>query len=247
MTEPDPAFEKQASELLSGILDRMGFSPEVDAKFEEGAYLLTIEGGDDDGILIGRKGETLDALQHLVYKAVTQGRENYATIKIDVSGYRERRESTLADQAREMAQEVLKTGRSQQTEPLRPSERRVIHRALTDVEGVTSRALGSGVVKRVLLEAEGSEGGEVDDVIIGDGSSDSHDRDRDRDRDRRRDRDSGSRPPRRSKPAAAPTASGEVLDLISSAESMGRNQNEKSETVSDWGRRARPSKKVRRR
>lgn len=230
---PDADFEARAKALLSGILERMGFPPEVESRFDDGAYLLTISGGDDEAVLIGRKGETLDALQHIVYKTVSRGREDSLSVRIDVAGYREKRDEVLAEEATAMAQVVLQEGRSQQTEPLRPAERRIVHRAITEVAGVTSRAIGNGVVKRILIEVEGSTS---DDVTDSPARSDSG------------TRRSDARPAARRTPSAPVV--GEVIDYVSNqpAPSTPGQQNEQSEKgASEWGRKSRPSKKLRRR
>ena len=221
--QPDADFEARAKALLSGILERMGFAPAVESRFDDGAYHLTIQGGDDESVLIGRKGETLDALQHIVYKSISRGREDSLTVRIDVAGYREKREEALADRAKELAAEVISSGRSQQTEPLPPVERRAVHRAVAEIEGVSSRAIGNGHVKRILIEVEGQEGAQAEMPS-----------------------DAAPRP-HRSEPAVA-VSDGEVLDYVSQTMVGGGDQTDGSETSSsDWGRRARPSKKVRRR
>ena len=226
--QPDADFETRAKDLLSGILERMGFPSAVESRFDDGAYLLTIQsGGEDEAVLIGRKGETLDAMQHIVYKTVSRGREDSLSVRIDAAGYREKREESLADEARELAQRVLREGRSEQTEPLRPAERRVVHRAVTEISGVTSRAIGNGVVKRILIEVEGTAAVETADPIA------------------RRDH-----APRQAEPAPVttprrtPTTGGpEVLDYVSSRPTT-EPQNEQSETTTaDWGRKVRPSNK----
>jgi len=225
--QPDTDFEARAKDLLSGILERMGFPTAVDSRFDEGAYLLTIQGGDDEAVLIGRKGETLDALQHIVYKTVSRGREDSLSVRIDVAGYRERREEALADEARELAAKALAEGRSQQTEPLRPAERRIVHRAITEMDGVTSRAIGNGVVKRILIEAEGSVSENEEPLER---------------TERAPRRPESGRAPR---PAPSAASTEEVLDYVSS-EPAPENRNKESETNNqDWGRKARPSKKLR--
>jgi spoIIIJ-associated protein len=153
----DAEVERRIVDFLGGVLARMGYPADVSASFEEGAYQLSVRtGSDDEGALIGRKGETLDALQHLAYKVSGRGRAEPSTIRIDVSGYREKREKELAEIALELAQEVKSTGTARQTEPLRAADRRIVHRAVTEVGGVTTRALGTGLIKKVLIELEGA-------------------------------------------------------------------------------------------
>lgn len=218
---PDPDFEARAKDLLSGILERMGFDSTVESTYDEGAYLLTIRGGEHEETLIGRKGETLDALQHVVFKSVSHGRDDTLTVRIDVAGYRERREEVLAEEARAMAQAVLSGGRSQQTEPLRPAERRIVHRAIAEMTGVSSRAIGNGIVKRILIEVAGAEV-----------ASDSRPSERTEDRRSR---------------SSAPVTTGEVLDYVTKATPLEIQNNNSETSGQEWGRKARPSKKIRRR
>ena len=242
--QPDAGFEARAKEFLSGILQRMGFPSAVESHFDDGAYLLTIQGGEDEAVLIGRKGETLDALQHIVYKTVSRGREDSLSVRIDVAGYRERRDEALAEEARELAQQVLREGRSQQTEPLRPAERRIVHRTVTEMEGVTSRAIGNGVVKRILIEVEGSAPQEAMEPT---GRSEGAYRSPEPRSTTPRPAEARPTPPSRpaSRPAPSSASSGEVLDYVSS-EPASNNQNDKSETGKpEWGRKSRPSKKLR--
>src|SRR5690606_9676328 len=90
----DPALEKEISTFVEGLLQRMGFPATVTSRFEDGAYCLTVDAPDDtEGVLIGRKGETLDALQHVAYKMSGRGRDDASTVRIDIAGYMERREN----------------------------------------------------------------------------------------------------------------------------------------------------------
>jgi len=133
----------------------MEFAGTVSAEFKEDCYYIGIEGGEDDGLLIGRGGETLDAIQHVVLKMAGRTEEG-VQIKVDISGYRSRREDQLADKAREIARQVLETGRGVTVGPYKAAERRIVHRAVAEVEGVTTRALGDGLMKRILIEAGSS-------------------------------------------------------------------------------------------
>lgn len=152
----DATLESHIQEFLQTTFGKMGLDATAVVSFADGAYLAVVE-GDEGGVLVGRKGETLDALQHIVYKVAGAGREEPVGVRIDVAGYRDRREQELAEMAKEIADRVLASGSAEETEPLRASERRIIHRALTDVAGVQTRALGSGLVKRISIEPEGAE------------------------------------------------------------------------------------------
>jgi predicted RNA-binding protein YlqC (UPF0109 family) len=133
----------------------MGFVARVEAGYADDAYEVRIEAGEDDAILIGRKGETLDALQHVLAKMVSRGHEELLRVRVDVSEYRQRRTSELAERALAIAQQVRDTGREVITEPLPAAERRVIHRTLSEVADITTQALGDGLVKRVWIGPQG--------------------------------------------------------------------------------------------
>jgi len=133
----------------------MEFAGAVTTAFDGESYNVSIEGGEDDGLLIGRGGETLDAIQHVLLKMAGRTEEG-VQVKVDISGYRSRREDQLADKARELARQVLESGRGLTVGPYKAAERRIVHRAVAEIEGVTTRALGDGVMKRILIEAGSS-------------------------------------------------------------------------------------------
>ncbi len=144
--------EKELAEFTEGLLRRMEFAGGVSASFQDDGYNVSIEGGEDDGLLIGRGGETLDAIQHILLKMAGRT-EDAVQIRVDISGYRSRREDQLADKAREIARQVLESGRGITVGPYKAAERRIVHRAVADIAGVSTRALGDGLMKRILIEA----------------------------------------------------------------------------------------------
>jgi predicted RNA-binding protein Jag len=220
----DPALEQEINAFVTGLLERMGFPGTVSSRFEDGAYCLTVEAGDEDGILIGRKGETLDALQHVAYKMSGRGRDDASTVRIDIAGYLERREIELAREAVEMAKEVAATRRSRQTEPMRAAERRIIHRAISEIEGVTTRALGTGLVKRISIEVEGSPPPEV------------------------AERETTRPLAEAIRPAGSAASKGGVLDFVSEpAPDRADDATEQEKAVSEWGRKPKPARPGRRR
>lgn len=150
--QPDP---RRLAEFTQELLRKMGFVASVDARYADDAYEVRVEAGENDALLIGRKGETLDALQHLLAKMVSRGQVELLRVRVDVSEYRQRRTSELAERALAMAQQVRDTGQEVVTEPLAAAERRVIHRTLADQPGVTTQALGDGLVKRVWIGPDG--------------------------------------------------------------------------------------------
>lgn len=111
---------------------------------------------DDYGIIIGRRGETLDAIQYLVSLVINKGKSEYIRVAINVGNYREKREETLRHLAKKNASHVLRSGRRVVLEPMNPYERRIIHTAIQDIEGVDSRSVGSNNDRKVVIElAEG--------------------------------------------------------------------------------------------
>ncbi|MBR7133891.1 MAG: KH domain-containing protein [Clostridia bacterium] len=112
--------------------------------------------GEDLSVIIGRRGETLDALQYLACLAANNGGGHYK-ISINIGNYRERREETLTNLAKRISAQVLKTGKSRTLEPMNPYERRIIHTAVQEIEGVVSNSYGEGVGRRVIISPEGAE------------------------------------------------------------------------------------------
>ena len=120
--------------------------------------LLELDCGEDYGIVIGRRGETLDSIQYLTRLAATKQKSEgeYSRISINVGNYREKRKSTLASLAKKNAEKVLKYGRNFTFEPMNPYERRIIHTTIQEIEGVTSHSVGNDDERRVVITlAEG--------------------------------------------------------------------------------------------
>ena len=107
--------------------------------------------GDTLGILIGRRGETLDAVQYLTSLKVNRGREGYTRVTLDTENYRAKREDTLIRLANRMANRALRTGRKVSLEPMNPYERRIIHYALQQTEGVTTHSEGEEPNRHVVI------------------------------------------------------------------------------------------------
>lgn len=126
----------------------------VTAKVEENVVQVNIE-CDDYGIIIGRRGETLDSIQYLTSLAIKKLSDKYVRVAINVGDYRAKREETLKALAVKNANYVLRTGRRYSFEPMNPYERRIIHTAVSEIEGVISRSVGSGMDRKVLIEPEG--------------------------------------------------------------------------------------------
>lgn len=150
--------ENDATEYLKSILVGMGFTDvTVTAKEAEEDVYFEITCGEDYGNIIGRRGETLDALQYLTRLFVNRANDNNKRVALNVGDYRARREETLRALAKRQAQRVLKYGRSSSLEPMNPYERRIIHTAIQEIEGVTSHSVGEGDRRRVIVTPEGGE------------------------------------------------------------------------------------------
>ena len=128
----------------------------VEAKFtvyqNETGAILNID-SNSNGTIIGRRGETLDAIQYLCSIIANKGDKDYFRITIDCLGYRTKRKETLEQLAVKVAKSVLRTGRSQPLEPMNPYERRVIHSAISEIEGVSSRSVGEEPYRKIIISS----------------------------------------------------------------------------------------------
>lgn len=141
----------KAVDYLMNILDGMGMKATANAREEGDDIIIDLDCGDDYGIVIGRRGETLDAIQYLTRLVVNRGSDDYKRVSINIGDYREKREKTLINLAHKNAAKVAKYGRNITLEPMNPFERRIIHTAVQDVEGVTSYSVGSDADRRVVI------------------------------------------------------------------------------------------------
>ncbi len=153
---------RKTEEFLTGLFDLM--KVKADVKVSEGAdgRIEVKLSGPDMGLLIGRRGETLDALQYLTSLAANKGSDEFVRVTIDSENYREKREESLENLASRMADKVLRTSRSVTLEPMAPHERRIIHAYLQNRDGVTTFSTGQDPNRRVVIApaaaAEKSEG-----------------------------------------------------------------------------------------
>lgn len=134
-----------------------GFGAEdavVTAEFKDGVVEMNVE-CDDYGIIIGRRGETLDSLQYLTSLAVKKSCDRYVRVTVNIGNYREKRFETLTNLAVKNANYVLRTGRRYTFEPMNPYERRVIHTAVSEIEGIESLSVGYGQDRKVIIQPEG--------------------------------------------------------------------------------------------
>jgi spoIIIJ-associated protein len=142
---------ERARELLGGILQRMGIDATIDVREEDERTYLDIH-GPEAGLVIGKKGQTLEALQYLVSKAVhREEAEGFHPVVVDAEGYRGRREATLVDMAKRLGEKAVRTGTTIAMNPMSPHDRRIIHITLDKVPGVTTRSEGEGIFRRLLI------------------------------------------------------------------------------------------------
>ena len=144
--------EEKIETFLKGLLEHMGSQAVPHAwKEEENTYKVDLV-GDDLGYLIGRRGDTLDAIQHLCNYSVKRGVEGHIRINVDAEAYREKRENSLRRYARKKAQQVLKNRRRTTLEPMNAYERHVIHATLQEMENITTHSTGTEPNRRVVIE-----------------------------------------------------------------------------------------------
>ena len=146
------SVEEKIEQFLKGLLEHMGSNAVPHAwKETDNSYKVDLTGA-DLGYLIGRRGDTLDAIQHLANYTVGRNTEGHIRINVDAEAYREKREDSLRRYARKKAQQVLKARRRTTLEPMNAYERHVIHAALQDMENITTHSTGTEPNRRVVIE-----------------------------------------------------------------------------------------------
>ena len=144
--------EEKIEQFIKGLLEHMGSQavPHCE-KVETNTYKVDLV-GDDLGYLIGRRGDTLDAIQHLANYTINRGLDGHVRVNVDAECYREKREDSLRRYARKKAQQVLKARRRTTLEPMNAYERHVIHAALQDMDNITTHSTGVEPNRRVVIE-----------------------------------------------------------------------------------------------
>ncbi len=145
---PDP--ERRARTFLSKLFEIAGENVDIAIKKADGALDIDLKGS-DMGVIIGKRGETLDAIQHLTSLVVNRGDSSFVRVSIDTENYREKRIKTLESLAHKIAHKVTRTGRNTTLEPMNAFERRIIHSALQNDEYVTTYSIGQGVNRKVVV------------------------------------------------------------------------------------------------
>lgn len=144
--------EAVTQKFLSDVFTAMGISVEITVKYDEEAKTLDVDlSGDEMGVLIGKRGQTLDSLQYLISLVVNKGTIEYIRVKVDTENYRQRRKETLENLAKNISYKVKRTRRPVSLEPMNPYERRIIHSALQNDKYVTTHSEGEEPFRRVVV------------------------------------------------------------------------------------------------
>jgi spoIIIJ-associated protein len=138
---PDSPAER-ARELVEGVLDELDLEGDVEIEEEDDRIAVTVVGDDDYGLLIGKRGQTIDALQLLCYQAAFRGLRERKRVLVDAAGYRERRRETLEGRADRAAEQALSNSRVVEMDPMSAQERRVVHERLKERAGVETYSEG---------------------------------------------------------------------------------------------------------
>jgi spoIIIJ-associated protein len=154
--ETDQELAMKAKTLLAGILERMNIAAPVTAAVQEDAIVLNIQ-GDGGGLLIGKRGQNLDALQYLVNKATNRSGEDKKMIIIDTEAYRKRREDALVSLAERLGQKVKKTRKAVTVSHMNAHDRRIIHLTLQTDSSLTTKSRGEGEYRKIIIMPARSE------------------------------------------------------------------------------------------
>lgn len=147
---PKKSIEEVASDFLKSVFQAMNLEVKVIINVHEDMMDVELS-GDEMGILIGKRGQTLDSLQYLLSLVVNKESESYVKVKVDTENYRQRRRETLEGLAKNIAFKVKRTKRSVSLEPMNPFERRVIHSALQNDRYVTTKSEGEEPYRHVVV------------------------------------------------------------------------------------------------
>lgn len=150
-----------AKDFLRDVFEAMDLTVVVNVEYDEIENSMNIElSGDEMGVLIGKRGQTLDSLQYLVSLVVNKGVENYIRVKVDTENYRQRRKETLENLAKNISYKVKRTKRPVSLEPMNPYERRIIHSALQNDKYVTTYSEGEEPFRHVVVTLKKSDKGD---------------------------------------------------------------------------------------
>ena len=146
------SVDENVKEFLNKVFAAMNLTVVIDVKYDEENGNMDIDlSGDEMGVLIGKRGATLDSLQYLVSLVANKESDNYIRVKVDTENYRQRRKDTLENLAKNISYKVKRTKRSVSLEPMNPYERRIIHSALQDDKYVTTHSEGDEPYRKVVI------------------------------------------------------------------------------------------------
>ena len=155
------SVQDAAKDFLKDVFEAMGLVVVVNVEYDEIENSMNIElSGDEMGVLIGKRGQTLDSLQYLVSLIVNKNVENYIRVKVDTENYRQRRKETLENLAKNISYKVKRTKRPVSLEPMNPYERRIIHSALQNDKYVTTYSEGEEPFRHVVVTLKRYDKGE---------------------------------------------------------------------------------------
>ena len=151
---------EKASEFLLGVLERMGISADIDIKDDNDKTILEIQTKDTE-VVIGRRGVVMDALQHLVNKVVYRDRsgDRGKPLVVDAGGFRDKQIERLRSLAQRMGEKALETKQIVELQPMSPHDRRIVHMAIAEMPGLSSRSEGEGEDRHILVVPAEAEAG----------------------------------------------------------------------------------------
>jgi spoIIIJ-associated protein len=148
-----------AADFVEGLLERMGIAASIEPNLEDGTMYVDVLGSgpedEDMGLLIGRHGQTLEALQELTRIVVSQRTEQRCRVVVDVEDYKKRQRDRLEARARDIAKRVVRSGQEQELEPMNPYDRKVVHDAVASIAGAESSSRGEEPERRVVIRRKG--------------------------------------------------------------------------------------------
>lgn len=157
-TEPEEEVSPETiahtgQEFVEGLLASMELEADVSTRLEDDRAVIDVT-GDDLGVLIGRRGQTLDALQEVTRTAVQRRLKSRVRLLVDVEGYRSRRRESLTEYARSMAQRAMERGTEIELEPMNAYERKLVHDAVAEIEGASSYSEGEEPNRKVIVRGD---------------------------------------------------------------------------------------------
>ena len=151
LAEVEPQTKEACEKFLYDVLKTMNMEVKITSEIDEDGSLSINMEGDDMGILIGKRGQTLDSLQYLTNRVANKMQDGYVRVKLDTENYRQRRKETLENLAKNIAHKVKRTKKAVSLEPMNPYERRIIHSALQADKYVSTHSEGEEPYRRVVV------------------------------------------------------------------------------------------------